>query len=102
MKTVGISAVTLDTETLAALVMELGSQLHIERARRVALEEALAAAGVLTQEAICAAGSDPTVRKHTQTMLQDSMRKLMQVLTEDRDPRVPLRQQALTDSFKQS
>ena len=58
MKTVGISAVTLDTETLAALVMELGSQLHIERARRVALEEALAAAGVLTQEAICAAGSD--------------------------------------------
>jgi len=48
--------VSPDTESLVALVMELGSQLHIERARRVALEEALLAAGVLRREAIGAAG----------------------------------------------
>jgi hypothetical protein len=82
--------------------MELGSQLHIERAHRVALEEALLRAGVLTQEAIGAAGTDPAVRRYTQAMLEDSIRKLLLVLTEDRDPRAPLRRQALSNSFKQS
>jgi UDP-N-acetyl-D-mannosaminuronic acid transferase (WecB/TagA/CpsF family) len=94
--------VSPDTESLVGLVMELGSQLHIERARRVALEEALLAAGVLTREAIGVAGSDPAVRERTQKLLEDSIGKLVAVLTEDPDPRVPLRKQSLAGPFKPS
>jgi hypothetical protein len=94
--------VSLDTESLAGLVMELGSQLHVERARRVALEEALMAAGVLTREAIEAAGNDPAVRKRMQALVQDSIDKLLLVLTEDRDQRVPLRKQFLARPLKPS
>ena len=94
--------VSLDTESLAGLVMELSSQLHVERARRVALEEALVAAGVLTHEAIEAAGNNPAVRQRLQALVQNSIDKLLLVLTEDRDPRVPLRKQPLTPPFKPS
>jgi hypothetical protein len=94
--------VSHDTESLVGLVLELGSQLHIERARRVALEEALLAAGVLTREAIGAAGGAPAVRERTQKLLEDSIGKLLLVLTEDPDPRVPLRKQYLAGPFKPS
>jgi UDP-N-acetyl-D-mannosaminuronic acid transferase (WecB/TagA/CpsF family) len=92
--------VSPDTESLVGLVMELGSQLHIERARRVALEEALLAAGVLTRAAIGAAGSAPAVRERTEKLLEDSIGKLLLVLTEDPDPRVPLRKQCLAGPLK--
>lgn len=36
-----------DLDTLAALVMELAAQLHAERHRRIALEQALAARGIV-------------------------------------------------------
>jgi cytidylate kinase len=86
-------SLALDTETLAALVWELGSQLHIERASRLALEEALVSTGAITRAAVDAAASDLAARQRMQSALEESMRKLMQVLTENRDPRVPLRQQ---------
>lgn len=84
----------IDTESLAGLVFELASQLHIERTRRMALEAALRRAGVLSEAAVDEMGSDPAFRQRTQRALEKAMRKLMRVLTESPDPRAPLRLQA--------
>jgi hypothetical protein len=88
----------LAAESLAGLVFELASQLHVERTSRLALEAALVNAGVLTREAVDAVATDSAVRERMRAALEDSMRKLMQVITEGADPRFPLRHLAPTDS----
>jgi hypothetical protein len=81
----------LDTQRLAALVFELASQLQAERAHRLALEAALAAAGVLPAGAAARLAEDPALRAETRQAADDSVRRLLRVLAEQDDARRPLR-----------
>lgn len=80
-------------EQLSALVFELASQLHVERAQRIALQAALEEAGLLTPGALEAVGSSAAVRARSAAALDKAMNGMMRVLTEDDDPRRPLRRQ---------
>jgi SOS response regulatory protein OraA/RecX len=84
----------LDNATLAALVFELASQLHVERTRRLALEAALASAGIVTAANIEAAGEDASFRDQAAKAADLAIRKLLRVLSESPDERVPLRAEA--------
>ena len=78
-------------EQLTALVFELASQLHAERVHRIALEAALEAAGVLAPGAAERAALEPDVRARALASLDRAMSGVMRVMTEDPDPRTPLR-----------
>ncbi|HKZ73845.1 MAG TPA: hypothetical protein VJ011_07270 [Steroidobacteraceae bacterium] len=80
-----------DGDRLAGLVFELASQLHVERAQRLALEAALVEAGVLAPAACERLLADAQLRRRTQDALEQSMAKLLRVITERADPRAPLR-----------
>ena len=82
---------SLDTERLTALVFELSSQLHAERLHRIALETALSRAGVIDPGAVQGLVTDPAVRDLGQRAVEESVAKLMRVLTESGDVRAPLR-----------
>jgi hypothetical protein len=84
----------LDNATLAALIFELASQLHIERTRRLALEAALACSGTVTPAAIEALTEDAAFRAQAGNAADLSVRKLLRVLSESADERVPLRAEA--------
>lgn len=84
----------LDTEKLAALVFELASQLHAERARRLALETALVRAGVLESGWEEAFVADAPYESRCQLALDDAMERLMKIMVESPDPRTPLRGEA--------
>ena len=81
----------LDVERLGALVFELASQLHIERTRRLALEAALADAGLVAAPAIERAGDGPAFREHAAQAADRSIRRLLAILSESTDERAPLR-----------
>ena len=81
-------------DLLTGVVFELASQLHVERARRLALEAALEASGALAPGAVERAGGDPTQRARAAQALERAVAGLMRVLTEDADPRTPLRDAA--------
>lgn len=85
-------APTLDTERLAGLVFELASQLHAERAHRLALEHALQQAGIVTRAALESAASDAALRDRSRAEVEASVARLMRVVTENADPRAPLRE----------
>jgi hypothetical protein len=80
-----------DLDRLAGVVFELASQLHVERAQRIALEAALVEAGVLPADATERLADDAALRRRTQAALDESMSKLLRVITERADPRAPLR-----------
>lgn len=80
-------------EQLTALVFELASQLNIERAQRIALEFALEDAGLLTPGAAESVAARAEVRARLASALDRAMRSTMRVITEDNDPRRPLRAQ---------
>jgi hypothetical protein len=82
---------TLDAERLAGLVFELASQLHAERVHRLALESALVRAGVVPEAALQAAAEDPALRERSRREVEESVARLMRVITESADPRAPLR-----------
>jgi hypothetical protein len=82
---------TLDIQKLAAMVFELSSQLHAERLHRLALEAALAQAGVLDAGAPQKLANDPALREASRREAGESIAGLMRVLTEHRDERAPLR-----------
>ncbi len=84
----------LDNERLAGLIFELASQLHIERAHRIALELQLERGGGLTADWQSALAKDPEYRRRCSTELDAAMSKLMRVLAEGDDPRTPLRHEA--------
>jgi hypothetical protein len=86
----------LDNAALGALVFELASQLHVERARRLALEAALADAGVLAPAAIEKAGERAPCREQAALAADQSIRKLLRVLSESKDERIPLRAESGT------
>lgn len=81
----------LDNATLGALILELASQLHVERTRRLALEVALAEAGIVALAAIEKAGAHAALREQAAKAADESIRKLLRVLSDSKDERVPLR-----------
>lgn len=81
----------IDNSRLAALVFELASQLHVERARRLALESTLLRLGVLDAAQIDTAAGDPSYRQQTADLADEAIRRLLEVLTESSDERKPLR-----------
>lgn len=85
------SVVSPDPERLTGLLFELASQLHIERAQRIALEVALERAGVLDAKATEALAGDAELRARSTAALDQSMAKLLRVLMQHADDRAPLR-----------
>ena len=89
---------TPDVDRLTSLVFELASQLHVERAQRIALERALEESGTLPanwrEQFEAGAGSDESYQSRCQEALDDAMDRLMQIMAESRDPRTPLRHEA--------
>lgn len=81
-----------DRRQLAGLVFELASQLHVERAQRVALQSALERAGLLDARGIEALAAEASAQRLSRAMLEESIARLLRVLTEDADPRRPLRE----------
>jgi hypothetical protein len=79
----------VSNDTLAALVFELASQLHVERAQRIALQQALIDQGVLTAEALSLG------RAEAQAALDMSMEKLLRIVLEAGEPATPLRAEAM-------
>lgn len=86
-----------DREQLAGLVFELASQLHVERVQRLALQAALEKSGLIDAATLQALASDPALQRHSREALEESIAKLMRVLTENADPRRPLRDDEGTD-----
>lgn len=81
----------LDTQRLAALVLELASQLQGERAHRLALETVLRERGLVDDAALVAAGASQACRDASRAAVEASVARLVRVLTEQQDPRTPLR-----------
>lgn len=80
-----------DCERLAGLVFELASQLHVERAQRVALQVALEKAGLIDAATLQSLASDAALQRRNREMLEESIAELLRVLSESADPRRPLR-----------
>lgn len=80
-----------DVDKLAALVMDLAAQLHMERQRRMALEAALATEGTLDRARIDALADDPAFLTEARAALDASQARLFAILTERGDRRAPLR-----------
>jgi hypothetical protein len=87
--------VNLDSERIVGLVFELASQLQVERAQRIALELALERAGVLKSDAVGAVAGDAELKARSTAELNQSMAKLLRVITEIGDARGPLRHEGL-------
>ncbi len=85
----------VDIDRLAALVFELSSQLHVERHRRMALERALVAKGVVAEADLAALAEDQAFLGAARDAADRSLRKLLRILAEDGDRRAPLRKEAL-------
>ncbi|MGH8137122.1 MAG: hypothetical protein ACREVV_02840 [Steroidobacteraceae bacterium] len=80
--------------TLAALIFELASQLQIERTRRLALEAALANSGIVMPAKIETVSEEAWFREEATKAADLSIRKLLRMLSESPDERVPLRTEA--------
>ncbi len=69
-----------DNASLAAMLLELASQLHVERTRRIALEVLIERAGLLAQDAFVALGDDPAFAARAQHELDGSMQGLIAIM----------------------
>lgn len=85
---------TAQTDTLAGLVMDLAAQLHVERQRRMALEELLVREGLLSREAIEALAGDEAFLGQARAALDKSMARLIAIIGEAGDRTGPLRAEA--------
>ena len=81
-------------DVLAALVMDLAAQLHIERQRRLALETVLHRAGLVDLDAMAVLVDDPAFRSEAAASLDRSLSRLMRIMTEHGDRTGPLREEA--------
>jgi hypothetical protein len=93
------SAAAPDREQLTGLVFELASQLHVERAQRIALQVALERSGLVDAATLQVLASDPDVQRRNHDMLEESIAKLLRVLAEAADPRRPLQETSLDPSM---
>lgn len=79
-------------DQVAAMVLELASQLHVERQRRMALELLLLRQGAIPDPATLA--EDPALLEAARTALDTNLRRLLRIMTETGDPSAPLRAEA--------
>lgn len=86
---------TASVDQVAAMVLELAAQLHVERQRRMALEAVLVRQGVLDAAASEALVADETLLAAARAELDASLRRLLRIMTETGDPSGPLRAEAL-------
>lgn len=84
-------------DRLCGLVFELAGALHVERQQRMALEEILVRRQVVSREEIAALVSDKDFRAKAQGELDDSIARLMRVISEQGSPQGPLRAEMLGD-----
>lgn len=84
----------ISASKLAGLIFELASQLHVERAQRLALEATLEARGLITPEAIESTAAETRLRVSSEAAADASIRALLRVLSEASDERAPLRNEA--------
>jgi hypothetical protein len=84
----------LSSSKLAALVFEIASQLHVERARRLALEAALSALGLLCEADFEKVANDPAYCRRSAEAADAAVRRLLRVLSESPDEKAPLRGEA--------
>lgn len=82
-------------DQLAALLLEVASQLHVERQRRMALETLLHRQGLVDPAAIDALAADPAFNAQAGAAVDASLRRLLRIMTERGDPRGPLRAEAI-------
>jgi hypothetical protein len=82
-------------DQVAAMVLELASQLHVERQRRMALEAVLRQRGLLEPADAEALASDEAFLGSARAELDTSLRRLLRIMTEAGDPAGPLRGEAL-------
>jgi hypothetical protein len=82
----------LDTQRLAELVFELAKQLHAERLQRMALATVLERSGVLPGGATADLLGDVEFRREARAAVEDSIARLMRVVTGQGDVRTPLRE----------
>ena len=80
-----------DLDRLAEVVLELAQQLHVERARRIALEQALAARGLLDAASIDAASRTPAGRTEAQRQLDAALERIVRIMSASGGPEAPLR-----------
>jgi hypothetical protein len=73
------------------LIFELASQLHVERERRAALEEALVRRGLIDRDELEALTDDPEFAADVRSQLDESISALIGNVTEDGPPQHPLR-----------
>ncbi len=79
-------------DQLAALVLELASQLHVERTRRMALEAVLVRQGIIDATAL---DGEPALAAQALGALDQSLRRLFRILAAQGDPTGPLRAEHL-------
>lgn len=82
-------------DQLATLVLELASQLHVERQRRMAIETLLARKGLLDPAALDAMAAEDGFNAEARAALDGNLRRLLRIMTESGDPRGPLRAEAI-------
>lgn len=82
-------------DRLCGLLFEVAGALHVERQQRMALQEALLRKGVLTEADLQALVGDGDFRAQVQSELDQTMERLMRVITERGTPQAPLRDEAL-------
>jgi hypothetical protein len=80
---------------MAALLLELASQLHVERVRRMALEAMLVERGVIDAAEMNALVGHAGFVETTRGELDLSLRRLMRIMTAQGGAEGPLRGEAL-------
>lgn len=80
-----------NVDQVAGLVFELAAQLHVERQRRLALEEVLVRHELVTRDEIQALAGDEAFRDLARAELVRAQQALLDVVLESDDARTPLR-----------
>jgi hypothetical protein len=81
-------------DTAVGLIFDLASQLHIERQRRTALETALVRKELVSRKELDALSDDRAFLDQSRQSLDESLARLMQIMTESGPPQHPLRAEA--------
>jgi hypothetical protein len=80
-----------NVDQIAGLVFELATQVHVERQRRLALEELLARRGLIDRDDLHELVGDEGFRDLMRSELVRAQQALLDVLLESDDARTPLR-----------
>ena len=80
-----------NVDQVAGLVFELATQLHVERQRRLALEEVLVRRELVARDELHALAEDEAFRDRVRAELVGAQQALLDVLLESDDARTPLR-----------